>query len=226
MKKIIYLCTFICANLCVNLSAFAQKIKVSSTLVSVTVKAGVDDAEGHFDLTNISTTAQVIRWERTVPCVSNGWLSAICDEVCWIPDKSSNEFTLEAGKSIKMIAHVYPDGQEGSAIINLKLFTVSDPAYKLDVSLRFNECKIVGTNDREIAMIQLSPNPAQDVFRISENTLVRNVTLVNALGQVVTQYNGSENSSYDVSHVAKGLYFVHLSDENGKLLKTEKLIVE
>lgn len=222
MKKLIYLFAF----LCVSFSAFAQKITVSKNIVSVAVKVGVDDAEGHFDLTNTSTTAQLIRWERTVPCVSEGWLSAICDEVCWLPSKSANEFMLDAGKTMNVVVHAYPNGQEGSAIINLKIFVVNDPLYELFVSTRFNDCKIVNTNDPEVAMIQLSPNPAQDVFRISENSLVHHVTLVNALGQTVTQYNGTENNSYDISHVAKGLYFVRLSDENHKLLKTEKLIVE
>jgi uncharacterized protein YcgI (DUF1989 family) len=221
MKKIIY----IIALLGISAAATAQKLTVSTTNVSVTVKQGVDDAEGHFDLTNTAATAKKIHWDRLVPCVTGDWQSAICDEVCWIPTKGSNDFTLEAGKTINMVVHVYPDGKEGSAVINLNIFEATDPTNKVAVSVKFNTCAS-GLNDREIAGIQLSPNPTQSFFRLSDNALVHDITIVNALGQEVATFDYAQGTTYDVSAYAKGLYFVRLRNENGKVLKTEKLQIQ
>jgi hypothetical protein len=221
MKKIIY----IIALMSMTSAVSAQKLSVSATNVVVTVKQGVDDAEGHFDLTNTSTTAKKIHWDRLVPCVTGDWQSAICDEVCWIPTKGSNEFTLDAGKTLNMIVHVYPDGKEGSAIINLKIYEVTDPTNKVAVSVKFNTC-VTGVNDREIAGIQLSPNPTQSFFRLSDNDLVHDIALVNTLGQEVATFGYAQGTTYDVSAYAKGLYFVRLRNENGKVLKTEKLQIQ
>ncbi len=221
MKKIIYI--FILMSLTISVSA--QKLTVSATSVSVSVKQGVDDAEGHFDLTNTGTTAKKIHWDRIVPCVTGDWQTAICDEVCWIPTKGSNDFMLDAGKTINIVVHAYPDGKDGSAVVNLNIFDTADPANKVAVSVKFNVCAS-GVNDQEIAGIRISPNPTQSFFKLSDNDLVRHITIVNMLGQEVDTFGYTQGASYDVSAYAKGLYFVRLRDENGKVLKTEKLEVQ
>ncbi len=67
------------------------------------------------------------------------------------------------------------------------------------------------------------PNPTSDVLNISlENNLVlEHVTIYNNLGQVVK--TATENV-IDVSHLAKGLYFVEVTTNQGKA--TKKVVVQ
>ncbi len=66
------------------------------------------------------------------------------------------------------------------------------------------------------------PNPTSDILNISlENNLVlEHVTIYNNLGQVVK--TATENV-IDVSHLAKGLYFVEVTTNQGKA--TKKVVV-
>lgn len=63
------------------------------------------------------------------------------------------------------------------------------------------------------------PNPTTTFFKIDSNIVIDNIVLYNTLGKIVRNYQPTEN--YDVSGLAKGLYFVRVNNDF-----TKKLIIE
>lgn len=83
--------------------------------------------------------------------------------------------------------------------------------------------KAVSSSNFVSQNFKIYPNPTPDILNISlENNLVlEQVTIYNNLGQIVK--TASENV-IDVSHLAKGLYFVEVTTNQGKA--TKKLVVK
>lgn len=80
------------------------------------------------------------------------------------------------------------------------------------------------SNDKFVSQnFNIYPNPTSDVLNISlENNLVlQEATIYNNLGQVVK--TATENV-IDVSQLAKGLYFVEVTTDQGKA--TKKVVVK
>jgi hypothetical protein len=77
-----------------------------------------------------------------------------------------------------------------------------------------------------IVNLSLYPNPAKDFLTVSianaENT---SIDVINALGQVVlTVKNATETNTINTANLAKGVYFVTVS--NGQQKSTQKLVIE
>jgi hypothetical protein len=91
----------------------------------------------------------------------------------------------------------------------------------MPVHLTVEECmgldKAIGNKDA----IALYPNPAKDALNIklpeNKNFMVKQVYILNTLGQTVYTYNG-ENSAIDISNFSTGIYIVKMSTDKGDWL--------
>ncbi|MCA0428966.1 MAG: T9SS type A sorting domain-containing protein [Bacteroidetes bacterium] len=77
-----------------------------------------------------------------------------------------------------------------------------------------------------IVNLNLYPNPAKDILTVSiANVDNATIDVINALGQVVlTVKNATETNTVNIANLAKGVYFVTVS--NGQQKSTQKLVVE
>lgn len=89
-----------------------------------------------------------------------------------------------------------------------------------------SECTFLKEGSAEQMEYTVYPNPAVNELNIAYAAETKiNIKLVNALGTVVLEEKDySPNSTIDVSHLAKGIYFVQISSANKLVLK--KVIVE
>lgn len=75
------------------------------------------------------------------------------------------------------------------------------------------------------ASVKMYPNPSVGAFTIESVKNIENVTIVNAIGQVVLNSEVNSNSfNFNNSNLAKGVYVVQVSIEG--VVSTAKLIVE
>ena len=73
--------------------------------------------------------------------------------------------------------------------------------------------------------ISIYPNPSKGVFNISSSSTFMNVTIINALGQIVLEESLKSNlSTIDLSKMSKGIYYLKASTNEGT--KLFKLILE
>jgi hypothetical protein len=77
----------------------------------------------------------------------------------------------------------------------------------------FTEVPIVKNED----IIEIYPNPVYDYLKITAGNNITSVTITDIMGQTVyTQYLKSEMAEVNISRLANGVYFVAVTDEEGK----------
>lgn len=84
-------------------------------------------------------------------------------------------------------------------------------------------------NEMESFKLSVYPNPAQDqiTLKLSGENTSFNYQMVNELGNVVsTGFLRSGNNQIEVNNLASGVYAIVLSDISGKIIKSEKLIIQ
>ena len=74
----------------------------------------------------------------------------------------------------------------------------------------------------DVPFIKLYPNPATDKITIESNSTNNKIEIYNNLGQnVYSCYSTELTSEINVSEYPTGIYFVKLSDQNGKMITTK-----
>ena len=71
------------------------------------------------------------------------------------------------------------------------------------------------------------PNPANTSFTIESTNKIQSITVINVIGEVVSTSspNGNSKTTIDLTRVAKGIYFVQITDEN-KTVENKKIVVQ
>ena len=112
----------------------------------------------------------------------------------------------------------FPSGNIAISCRSVGLFMVSDPTY---------DPTNVAHLDLGDAVLTVYPNPAQSVLILEGMPGAAFVRVVNASGQeVVTRraVPGLAGLSFDIGHLAEGLYVVHAETERGQVQSVQVLI--
>lgn len=85
---------------------------------------------------------------------------------------------------------------------------------------------VSGTNDlQELHNVNISPNPVQSQLNVSlDSNLETRVCIVDVAGRVLSTLFFQNDIQLDMSDLGKGIYFVELENEEGRL--TQKIIKE
>lgn len=180
-------------------------------------------------------------WERTVNNLPEGWNSAVCDtNQCYLSFVSSREFDLGPGAKGRMDVHVYPGGNPGAlpgtpgeAEVHMRIWEKDNPdnfeigIYTFCVSDGPNSpvnCSTTSTSNLEAQKIQIFPNPSNDFFKLSDNTLVESVQMYNMVGKLVASYKEYSGARHNISGLSNGMYILRLQNSKGVVLKTVKMV--
>lgn len=72
--------------------------------------------------------------------------------------------------------------------------------------------------------IDLFPNPANGQFTIETNLVNYQIEMVDIYGRIYQSFIGENATTFDISNLSKGLYFVTIKNEEGKVLTIKKLL--
>jgi hypothetical protein len=71
----------------------------------------------------------------------------------------------------------------------------------------------------------VSPNPANDVVTVQSSFKVKEIEIINALGQVVLRKEGNQNiETIEVNSLEKGTYIVRIKTQRG--FANKKLVIK
>jgi outer membrane lipoprotein-sorting protein len=219
MKNLLVLLMTICAT--VTLSA---QVSVSPSPVIVEgITAADADVPAYSDMTNEASETRTYRWVRTNLSISDGWESAVCDKnLCWFPNVDTKEVTFEAGEENTMDVHIYPNGVEGSAIVQIVITDVADTTINVTNLYYFNASPS-STNEVEVEKISMFPNPTDGEFSIKAGNAVKKVVVYNLTGRAVREFETAGKRSFDVSDLPRGNYLVRMLGKDGSSLVTRLL---
>jgi len=99
-----------------------------------------------------------------------------------------------------------------------------------DIDVYFNPCTGLLENTNTFT-IEIFPNPTKGTVTITVIGLKTkfDILLTNQLGEIleienVNQNAGQYSSELDLSNYTKGIYFLKFQDNNGEILKIEKVV--
>lgn len=219
MKNLLVLLLMVCATL--TLSA---QVSVSPSPVIVEgITAQDADVAAYSTMTNDATETRTYRWVRTNLTISDGWESAVCDKnLCWFSSVDTKEVTFEAGEENTMDVHVYPNGVEGSAIVQIVITDVADTTINVTNLYYFNATPS-STNEVQVEKISMFPNPTDDAFSISAGNAVKKIVIYNLAGRAVREFKTAGNRTFDVSDLPRGNYLVRMLGQDGNSIVTRLL---
>lgn len=223
MKKFLLLTLF--TFLLFDQALFAQEIYISPNPVYKNgVFPGDFEGVGYSDFFNDTDSDLNFTWEITIVEMTEGWSVAVCDVVqCYIPSVTTQPFDLPAGESGSMDVHVYPNGVDGTAIIQVEVYQTNDTTNTTTGTYYFNQ--VVGLTEKFSEAIKVYPNPTQDYISIdnSEN-LVSAIELYNVSGKMVLRSNLNGNDRISLQELSAGNYILKLVDANSKIVSTNMVV--
>lgn len=190
---------------------------------SATVRATDLDVAARATFKNTSTTNKTYRWTRKIKTLSTGWSVAVGDKNgVNIMSTDTMRFTLAPGEETNLDVHIYPNGINGSAQVELLIYDIADPASRQTYSYSFNQnapSREPGNGDQ----IVLYPNPAYDYFKVEAKAALAKVELYNLAGSQVKTFYAYPDKRYMINDINSGVYLVRLLDVNNKVLKSMRL---
>lgn len=73
------------------------------------------------------------------------------------------------------------------------------------------------------ASTSIFPNPVIDVFNVSTEENIGYIRVYNILGREVTAFDAREVSSFEVTHLKRGIYIVRIFDPQDQLIKALRM---
>lgn len=71
--------------------------------------------------------------------------------------------------------------------------------------------------------VSVYPNPTSDFFAISNATEVEQLTIFNLVGKEMRTFNVEEGVKYNVSDLPNGMYLIQMTDNQKKIINTQRL---
>jgi len=193
------------------------------------------DIEVYVDLFPSGMDTRAFGWERTNISLPSGWASAVCDNnLCYLPTVNTEEFNMTGGDTTDLILHIYPGGTPGNitnvtpgtAEVHVKVYEKDNPTNEENIIFFVTLDATTGTTQVEAQRLKVYPNPTKDVFRITENTLVKRVKVLNVVGKSALDRTIQNGEQLSVAHLRAGMYLVQMFDDKNEVIKTVRLLKE
>lgn len=213
-----------------SISLSAQvTLKLTEPTGSTTALASDDDITAKGFIKNESDVEVTLMWKRNVIELKDGWETAVCDKnLCYVPTYGETSATdgthlvLAPGEESNFDVHVYPDGTEGSAIVEVTATDITNSDNTVTARFEFNQMS-TSTRNLNKADIKIYPNPTIDFISISDADQVERLIIYNIVGRPVKLFNANYTNHYDVMDLPTGMYLVRLMGKNDQTIKTVRL---
>jgi hypothetical protein len=201
----------------------------AQTVITPTQVAVEDIASSDFEgvaysfIQNQSAFDKNFIWERNVIDISDGWTSAVCDNVqCHFEWVNSAQFFLQAQGEGNIDVHAYPNDNEGGAIIEVIVRNATNPNDNATGTYYFNQA--LSSGERITNKLSIFPNPATDHLVIEEGDKVNRIEFFDISGKLIKEVQSQGSQTIDLSDLPEGSYIVRLWDAQNEALSSNVLI--
>jgi len=183
-------------------------ITKSEVIAAGTIKNGFDIAKDFV-------------WTRKVTMLSEGWTTAVCDKnTCYLTTTETAEFNLAAGEENTMNVYIYPENNEGMAIVEVMVQDKSDENIYVKGTYYFN-AQPSSTTSLNTASVKVFPNPSDGLFQVANASGLDRIEVFSTLGQRLLQFKAQDGDSYDLGHLTSGTYLLRLMNANRQTIATQ-----
>ncbi len=182
-------------------------------------------------VTNETNEDIQVEWRREIRHIfadgSNEWQTAVCDiNLCYFPHVSTEDFLLPANSSGNLDAHVYPRGVDGdSAVVFIHLLNLNTGDTLLTAEYYFYQDMSLSNEQPSVTpQTIVFPNPAASFFHVKSDEMISSVEVFDILGKPVAEKQANSTEvQINISHLNRGMYFVRIYGEEGKVIRTQRL---
>lgn len=180
-------------------------------------------------LRNLTHRAITIRWAVEKRNLSEGWQAVVCDHQCYTPSTEKRSFKLQPGEVLQDFKVSFrPNGKEGMGHVEVVLYDESNPSQRKTITF---SGAAKSTNNGLAALTaqeqapNLYPNPVTEFMRLQDDySRVKHIEIYNVVGRKLQSFSVNySGQKYDVSHLPRGIYMVRMMDEQGAILRTQRI---
>lgn len=225
MSKIILITIFISlATIAMGQSSF----HVSTTYAT---EQGTIDREvaPRVVLRNLTNRTLTLRWEIEKRNLSEGWQAVVCDRQCYTPNTDQRSFRLQPGEVLHDFQVSFrPNGKEGIGHVEVVLYEEDAPKQRQSITFS-GAAKSTSSGlanlSKEGAAPSIYPNPVTEfMFLQDDYSRVKHIEVYNVVGRKMQGFSvGYAGEKYDVSRLPRGIYMVRMLDEQGNILRTQRI---
>jgi len=216
--------------------SFSVYLSAQVTLTLTEPTGSTDVLASDVDITakgfikNESDVTVTLMWQRNIVELKDGWETAVCDKnLCYVPSYSQTSaadgthLVLEPGEESNFDVHVYPDGTEGFAVVEVTATDITNAANTVTGTYSFN--REVSTSTFSIAKpdIKIYPNPTTNYISLSNEEYVESLAIYNIVGRRVKLFNANYSNQYNVVDLPTGMYLVRLIGADDRTIKTVRM---
>lgn len=213
-----------------SISLSAQvTLKLTEPEGSTTVLASDDDITAKGFIKNESEDTVTVMWKRNIIELKDGWETAVCDKnLCYVPSygetsaADGTNLVLAPGEESNFDVHIYPDGTEGSAIVEVTATDITNAENTVTGRYEFNQMSTSTFNFKKTD-IKIYPNPTVDFISLTDDNQVERLIIYNIVGRPVKLFDANYSNHYDVMDLPTGMYLVRLMGKNDRTIKTVRL---
>ena len=211
------------------LFCLAQTILLAQSIFSVnpnpayTVSDDSYEAKSEGTIKNLSSNTETFRWTRTIIRLddSQHCQIAIGDPIAhYPPNVSTHTFPLNSGEEGPLQVLLFDtEGSGCCAIVNLRLYPLSNTADTLDALFYLRECQVLSAPESLSGQAMLSPNPVGDYFSLQNAPELQRMDLFDTGGRQIRSIPGASAQHYWCGDLPAGGYFLVLRGQSGVVLQ-------
>lgn len=199
-----------------------------------------DDAIAlHNYLRNETSAPITFQWQIHEKSLPSGWsLFGFCDNLNCRPEdhpaltfnqaETSKNIPVGDSSLLEPRFAIPRDAANGVGILRVHVWrgTLHDTATYIVTKTEATGISVINIGDKRV---NISPNPASKNVQVyTEKSLnVNKITVFNLLGRrelAIDVKTGTEISDVNINTLANGMYLIHLTDANGKLVTSRKFV--
>lgn len=189
-------------------------------------------------VSNPSSQTMRLQWDKVVEYQPYNWESQICDKVASYPPEVVTNYDplqgmqapieLGPGESFELYLTILPYSTTGQTKIEIPFRSIDDPETiigKAVFQVNLIDDREQGSRNRGTTQARLYPNPVIDRFFVAGAPDLSRLEVFNTLGSRVKVFNNPQpGDSFFVADIPQGVYLVTLIDENGKVVRTIRML--
>lgn len=184
----------------------------------------------HIKMKNTGDTIRKIYWRLVKEVFNHSWSTQICDnnDVCYPynVDNAPKPSIVDAGKTEELkLTILYGDIEDKGKII-VEIYDNKDFTNLVDIlPIEINVDFPVATSNLGLDNIKIAPNPASNLFRISNTKDVSKIEIYSLVGKKIKTITNINTNGYDISDLRNGIYMISIIGKDNKVIKALKLNV-